>query len=1131
MRAYARRAMTTRARGQRLNRCASRLVLFVFVCGQAGSAGGEPLDAGPADGAASSGRELLSLAGQVDALMAGTLDPAIEPRDLFRVDLTSSTSDVAITPSFLEGIDVAGEGKPLSYPAGTSDDVRALWDARRAFFALPEEERAALLAAHAERQRAASERQARLSADRAELEAVTARAAQLRAFVAGELDLDVQPLELLAFDLLDDEGIARSSVRRRAVLGVARADEPIVEPPAEIDGQLRDAYNELDRALAEYLALSESARAALFDAYAERVRARDEAARARASAETEAEEQARLAAEQHDRALAAARDAATEAERIVADERARLLGIRSAQSLFEVELEESRQVAAESRDRALRWSRRVSELAAAGDRRTADAAYDELVVVLTEERGKLSDALDQLAGGASRAPAARSSDAQPIPDHVDSSSLDDLRAEVRDEAARLQRLEADTRWETATALRDGVVALNTDRLRLMSVLTSRRRGELQGFGPEGIAQARRELSQIALELRYHVHAAPRIATRLRREVSARPLATVIVVLELLLVLFAFRAWRRRSGPFLAARRTTWLAHRPQTKPRLVAAALIWYAQRVRAPLEWLALFWALGYLTPDVDELPELSLVWIVTVWVLLGTFAVRVVDALAARQPALAGSDTTARLRYRSLRLIGFTIIAVGLSLSIAEELVGKGAIYTWVWRTCWLLAIPVVLWLLLRWRPVIFERAGAHPAPSFALRWTLRNQRGIGSFPATAVGGVVLLVQGVGRYVLRQASHLAVTRRFLAHLFRREVEKHAAARADDADYQPLPDDYHSALDPGAPSGVLVTSVAAASVAQVATVIRKDNNALVAVVGERGQGKTRFMERAMEGLSEDVRLSVTCAPGGFATLLRRMAVALDLPAGCDERAVIDALQAKRPIVICVDDAQRLVRPLIGGLADIDHLVRFAHEVGPTTSWLIAIDAPAWQYLRRARGDRAVFDDVVSLGAWDEDQIRELIIARAKEAGFAPRFDELVVPRQVLDAQYGEAERTERDYCRILWDHADGNPTVALFFWRESLALRDDAVYVRLFQSPSIVGLEGMPGSLHFVLRAVVQLELANVQDIIRCTGLLAADVVDAMRVARTHGYIEAVDGYQRIALPYFRTVIQFLRRQHLLVA
>jgi hypothetical protein len=235
---------------------------------------------------------------------------------------------------------------------------------------------------------------------------------------------------------------------------------------------------------------------------------------------------------------------------------------------------------------------------------------------------------------------------------------------------------------------------------------------------------------------------------------------------------------------------------------------------------------------------------------------------------------------------------------------------------------------------------------------------------------------------------------------------------------------------------------------------------------------------------------------------------------------------------VFVDNAQRLIRPLIGGLKDIDLLIQFARKVGQKTSWLISIETPAWRYLSRARGDRAVFDEQVTLRPWTEEEIAELASHRMAAAGIDPSFKKLVVPKKADAAQLGDAERTRRDYFRLLTDYADGNPVVCLHFFRESLFehIDDHQIYVRLFKAPSSSTLDELPSTLYFVLRAIVQLELALEADIIRCTDLRPADVADALRSAKSRGYVEYLGDRVRIALPWYRAVTDVLQRQHLLL-
>ena len=339
------------------------------------------------------------------------------------------------------------------------------------------------------------------------------------------------------------------------------------------------------------------------------------------------------------------------------------------------------------------------------------------------------------------------------------------------------------------------------------------------------------------------------------------------------------------------------------------------------------------------------------------------------------------------------------------------------------------------------------------------------------------------------------------------------------------------AALGPETRSTRIVADVASKSVERLRRLVRAENNSVLAVTGERGAGKTTTLERIVADLPHNEVLQLRCQFGHFPELLSQLGEQLRIQ-GADEQSVRDHLQHAEPMVIVVDDAQRLVRPIIGGLDDIDLLIDFAHRVDGSTSWLVAIGAPAWQYVRRARGERATFDEVLDLEPWTERQIAQLVRLRSESLDIAPSFDSLVVPRQFDDGQLSDTERTERDYYRILWNASEGNPAVSLNLWQKSLFRQAGSsnIVVRLFKPPAATALDDLPATMYFVLRAIVQLELAQELDIVLATGLTPADVTHALRAARTRGIVEPVGNRFRITLEWYRTVTQVLRRQHLLI-
>ncbi len=926
---------------------------------------------------------------------------------------------------------------------------------------------------------------------------------------------------------------------------------------------LTAAQQRLDRLRRRFLALPGPERDERFEiharrrleakALAEATAARQAAEQSAAAAEDEeielldaadvqeidqAEQTAIEAAAAREQALENARQAQTEAKRILAEEHARLLGIKQAQALYEAELNRRKTELARSHERTLEWSRRVGELERtllvppekAAD---ADALYEEIRAELTAMRTLLRDELRNIRESGSQIPMVGQGLDRDLPADVERGEIPALRQELEHNEGELARLEKEIGWELAQGLRDDAVSLNRTRLTLLELASAELRDEVTGFGTPGIEQVERELEQISLELGFHALKLPRYKDILLERLRRSPLPVLIGLVQLSLIVLVFVWWRRRARA-LFERTHGWLdRRRPATRLTALAAAGVWYGDRIRKPLTMLLMLWFVLELVGDIDDLPELVLLWIVLRWVLLGSAAILMFDAIAARQARFSWREhSTAKLRFHSLRIIGLDVVAVGLVLSVTSAIVGQGAIYRWVISTCWILSVPVALYLVHRWRPIIFtrlERVGeGKPFVAWALK---RKDSRLGHLAATA-GALYLLGRGLGRWSAQQLAELETTRRLLAYLFRREVTRQAAAKAEQATLdrvRPLTPEHRGAFDPEDQEAVPYASVAEDELERVAQLVVASRSTLSAIVAERGSGKTCFLRRLRDRLGAQRVHVLSCPEVGFDGLLPQIAGITGDPLRRGP-ALVTALRELGPVIIAIDDAQRLVQPAVRGLRDLDRFTAFVREVGAPTSWVIAIGSAAWHYIRRARGDRMFFEQVVTLPRWTEEQLGVLIRDRCRAAALEPSFQGLVVPRTTADPSPGEGDRTESDYYRLLWDYSRGNPAVAVHAFGQSLFVRpDQSVVVRLFQEPRAKEVEDLSLTLLFVLRAIVQLELARETELVAATHLPPTDVSEALHFCTTRGYIEPYEVGYRLSWTWYRTITTVLQRQHLL--
>jgi len=957
------------------------------------------------------------------------------------------------------------------------------------------------------------------------------RTAQIRALIAGTLDVSIAPQSLFDVSLNDEDALRVEAARIRSLLGAVQstpapadstrtrskrpaterldASNPVV-PPNSIAPQLWTQRLDLDRARLDFLELAPDQRKELLKVHT----ARQDAARPK---ETDEQRRAREAEAERARALEAAKVARTEAERTVSEELARLIALDARVQERREEFKRARDEIAVRREALLGWQRRVRGAKASSS--VADTTYDALRRALRGTRQDLSAALDALDDRTSRVPSLGPDRLLDLPPDIPTATVRERRTIIARAIAGATREERTLRVDSAAALLDEVNALNRARLGLLPYLSPEKRNAITGFTLVGWDQAGSEARHLSLVLRYHQHAAQAWLRGLKDgnqgEVSALRIGLRILP-EVLLIAVFFWA-RRRSQVVLrwfdlrlaaadrAERRTT-----PSIGSRAIRMLL-----KVHRPIEWLLFFTCVWRLLPSgARSLLEVELISSVVNWTLVGSLIVNTVNALFATEArgAHSAADDSAALRLRSLQLVGRTVIVFALILVLSSRLVGEGTIYSWVFSSCWFAAVPVFLLLVRWWRTIVFDRLDRLRKKSPLQAWILGNRSGWKSFAAATLGAVQLFVSEALKLGRGWLSSFDLARRVHAYLFKREIERIGEGRRR-SDLDALSDQVLAKLHPGRPFDHWLSC--ACDGLRDALIERTNlrQGGVISVVATRGMGKSSLLRVIAQRAANSQLIEWRAEPGAS-----------------DLRAQVDLSRS----IILVDDAQAMIEPRIGGLAKFDEAVAVARAHSQRTTWVFAFDASVWPLLKRARDARPTFDEVHVLGGWDEDELGALLTARCQLAGIDPQYDALLerLPPGSDELDRQDALLAKRaGYERMLWDHVGGNPGLALEAFRESLVQdRDGVVHVQPLKVPDLTKIEKLPDASLFVLRAVLQLAPTTAEKVSLATRLRLDDVIADVRYGTAQGYYAAQAHGIEVAWPWLRAVSRHLERRHLLL-
>ncbi|ELI5719548.1 ATP-binding protein [Vibrio fluvialis] len=676
-----------------------------------------------------------------------------------------------------------------------------------------------------------------------------------------------------------------------------------------------------------------------------------------------------------------------------------------------------------------------------------------------------------------------------------------------------------------------LASLSRSKQHLLSLTDNFTRDQYTGFGPDGVKQFQVEWKQMQLNLEYLILFQIRSFESMLGDLLISPVPFIWSICKVLLIYFLLIGWLRNSKHLIDL---FWQSYLKDKQSPSLLARVIWYISSANKAIAWLIAITLSLQVLSAIKSLQHLVYLEIFIWWIWGGAIAVSLILEFTYRSSHTSNKALIA-LRLSTIRRIVWTVIITGVVLQLSMRTLGKGTIYTWILTTMYLWFLLMIISVLSLWRERIFAVVEKTPDKPLWVMWAMGKKNTLMlRIPATLVAMVWLTINGIERRLIAALSNYTFFSQALAYLFRIEAAKQTTNIAADQNYVRVRgDETFEYILPGSFDSVLV-DYASEEMKQLSRYLLTDSPAICVVTGERGVGTTTLLYKILNKVKNAEPLYLSCPYSGYNELLSLLALSLGLDEDATEVQILAYLRkSEQTYLIAVDNAQRLVKPMVGGLSSLMRLTNLLRRSKKNHRVVMALEKSSWRFVDRARGERLLFDWVTVLPRWSEKQLAELLDSRINPDVEHPvSFDGLVVPKQWGQEESSDEERAKQGFYRILWHYSDGNPTVALRFFRRSLNRNKETqqVVVRLFHTPESQELEKMPKPMLAVLRSIVQLEIASPEELSGCTQLTVPEVIGIMRYFESRGYIEWAEDKTRVSDHWYRTITNVLDRQHLLV-
>ncbi len=313
----------------------------------------------------------------------------------------------------------------------------------------------------------------------------------------------------------------------------------------------------------------------------------------------------------------------------------------------------------------------------------------------------------------------------------------------------------------------------------------------------------------------------------------------------------------------------------------------------------------------------------------------------------------------------------------------------------------------------------------------------------------------------------------------------------------------------------------------------KEGNFAATLITGENGSGKSSLLQNYLKNLKGSYKIlyyPVNRFYNSESDFYKLMQDIFENDELTSDQKIMDLLnKSEKQLIVVVDGLERIFLRKPGGFNCLHKLLSLIVSTNEQVFWICAVSLYSYNYLDKTISIKENFDYLFELNRFTSDEIKGIILKRHRLSGYFVKYEDSI-KENGQDKKIKQQDQLETDYFIELNKFAEGNISLSLSFWLESVSeFTENELYIKQFQPPDLSFIETLSAEKLYALLIIVLHGKITVKDYAFISNQSTDKSYRVLTILKEDSIIILKGEYYFLNGILYRHVIQLLKNKNLI--